>query len=57
LLPDVARLLRPGGGFAFEMGLGQGDALQALVRDHGLEVRGLKVDLTGRDRVVFGVRP
>ena len=57
LMPDVARLVRPGGGFAFEMGLGQGDAVQALARAHGLTVGGIKVDLTGRDRVVFGSKP
>jgi len=57
LAPDIARLTRPGGGFAVEFGLGQGPAVAAILGGAGLDVHGLRVDLTGRDRAAFGRKP
>jgi release factor glutamine methyltransferase len=57
LAPDIARLMRPGAGFAVEFGLGQGPAVAAILTGAGLEVHGLRVDLTGRDRAAFGRKP
>jgi release factor glutamine methyltransferase len=57
LAPDIARLALPGGGFALEFGLGQGKSVAVLLSAEGLAIEGLRVDLTGRDRVVFGRGP
>ena len=57
LMPDVFRLLRPGGRFALEIGLGQGDAVSALARAAGLDPELVRPDLTGIGRVVVGARP
>lgn len=57
LAPHLARLLAPGGGFALEFGLGQGPAVAGVLEAQGLAVDAFRVDLTGRDRVVFGRRP
>jgi release factor glutamine methyltransferase len=54
LAPDVARLLAPGGGFAFEIGQGQGEAVAALAQAAGLKVLGQRADLAGIARVVYG---
>lgn len=54
LWPDVARLLKPGGRFAVEIGLGQGPDVSALATEAGLEVEAVKPDLTGIGRVVLG---
>lgn len=54
LLPDVARLLAPGGGFAVEIGRGQEAAVAALAAGAGLQVQGVRADLAGITRVVYG---
>lgn len=56
LLPQIARLLRPGGAFAVEIGLGQAEAVWALADEQGLAPEGVRADLAGIDRVVFGRR-
>ncbi len=52
LAPEIARILKPGGTFAVEIGWDQGLAVRALFEAAGLE--GVKVvkDLGDRDRVV-----
>lgn len=57
LCPDVARLLKPGGRFCVEIGIGQGPDVSALARAAGLEVEAIKPDLAGIARVVLGRRP
>lgn len=57
LWPDVARLLKPGGRFCVEIGIGQGADVSALARAAGLEVEAIKPDLAGIDRVVLGRKP
>ena len=54
LMPDVARLLVPGGLFALEIGYDQGVAVAALAQAAGLQVDGVLRDLSGHDRVVMG---
>ncbi|MDX2233090.1 MAG: peptide chain release factor N(5)-glutamine methyltransferase [Hyphomonadaceae bacterium] len=57
LLPDVARLLRPGGRFAIEIGRGQDGDVLALARAAGLDPEAVRPDLGGVGRVVVGRRP
>ncbi len=57
LMPDVARLLRPGGRFALEIGQGQGDDVIAIARAAGLVPEAVRPDLTGVGRVVIGAKP
>lgn len=57
LLPDVARLLRPGGRFMLEIGRGQDGDVLALARAAGLEPEAVKPDLAGVGRVVLGHKP
>jgi release factor glutamine methyltransferase len=52
LLPEVPRLLAPGGLAIFEFGVGQGDALLALAAEAGLSAR-LAADLAGRPRALL----
>ena len=56
LAPEILRVLRPGGRFAVEIGLGQGQAVEALFRAAGAEGLALHKDLAGRGRVVAGVK-
>ena len=56
LMPDIFRLLRPGGRFVLEIGRGQGDDVMALARAAGLAPEGVRPDLTGIARVVIGAR-
>ncbi len=51
LLPEVARLLPPGGVALFEFGEGQGDALVAMAKASGHAARTVP-DLAGRPRVL-----
>lgn len=53
LMPDVRRLLAPGGFAAFEVGAGQADAVVALVASSGLKPAGTRRDLAGIARVVL----
>ncbi|SDY63828.1 peptide chain release factor N(5)-glutamine methyltransferase [Tindallia californiensis] len=56
ILEEALELLKPGALLAFEMGWKQGEALQILMEQAGLEnVRILK-DLAGKDRTVIGFK-
>jgi release factor glutamine methyltransferase len=56
LVPEILRVLKPGGRFAVEIGYDQKDAVEALFREAGAaNVRTIK-DLADRDRVVAGAR-
>ena len=50
LTPDCARLLRPAGVCALEIGFGQGDAVAVLLATHGLVVVERRRDLAGNER-------
>lgn len=52
IVPDLPRLLAPGGIAVLEIGWTQGDAVAALVRDTGL-APAIRRDLGGRDRAVI----
>jgi len=53
LLPDVRRLLEPGGLLALEIGWRQAQALRSLLADSGFDEPWLKRDLAGRDRCLL----
>lgn len=57
LLPDLFRVLRPGGAMAVEIGFDQADAVSALAAEAGFAGIGSRRDLGANDRVVFGVKP
>ncbi|MBM3488244.1 MAG: peptide chain release factor N(5)-glutamine methyltransferase [Alphaproteobacteria bacterium] len=58
LVPDLGRLLGPGGFAALEHGADQAVAVAAIVREAGLEVFEILRDLAGRTRgAVVGPRP
>lgn len=50
LTPEAARLLAAQGMLVLEIGLGQGDAVAAILAAHGLVVRRRAVDLAGIER-------
>lgn len=50
-------MLRSGGWIIFEIGYQQGQAVQQLLTDAGLEQVGLLQDWQGLDRVVYGQKP
>jgi len=52
LLPEFARILRPGGLAAVETGAGQAQAVAALCRAAALHVIEIRADLAGIERVV-----
>lgn len=52
LAPEVARILRPGGVFAVEIGWDQGEAVKALFEQAGFTDVKVVKDLADRDRVV-----
>jgi release factor glutamine methyltransferase len=54
LTVELPRLLKQGGAFAFEVGLGQADAVMALAEARGLIVDEPRRDLAGIPRVVQG---
>jgi len=54
IIADLARLLIPGGLFAFEIGHDQGEAVSALAQQAGLAQIDVLQDLSGMDRVVLG---
>lgn len=56
LLPEVGRLLQPGGLAVFEFGEGQADALLGLAADAGMKAR-IAPDLAGRPRVLVMASP
>jgi release factor glutamine methyltransferase len=53
LMPDVVRLLKPGGLLALEIGQGQGDAVRRIVRTAGLDSIGSAADLAGIERCLL----
>lgn len=57
IIAQLPKVLRPGGGFALEVGAGQADAVAALAAAAGLNILPHKADLAGIDRVVLGKRP
>ena len=54
LAPALARVLKPGGGFALEIGEGQAEAVWAHLDAAGLTPLGVREDLAAIPRVVFG---
>lgn len=54
LAPQIMRVLKPGGHFAVEFGLGQRDAVRALFAQAGAEDLTVTRDLADRDRVLSG---
>jgi release factor glutamine methyltransferase len=56
ILGALAPLLASGGGFAFEVGEGQADAVQAMALAAGLVTEAPRADLEGVPRVVWGRR-
>lgn len=57
VLPAMARLLKPGGSFALELGQGQAEAVWALADDAGLRPEAVRDDLASIPRVLSGRRP
>lgn len=57
ILPSLANVLRPGGAFALEIGMGQKEAVVAMAVAAGLADVAHRDDLAGVARVVSGVRP
>ncbi len=53
---DLPRLLRPGGLFAAEIGLGQADSVATILRQQGLAIDGFAADLSGVARCVVARR-
>jgi len=56
LAPEILRVLRPGGRFAVEIGIGQRAAVEGLFREAGAVEVEIVNDLAGRERVVAGVK-
>lgn len=56
IIADLPRLLSPRGAFAFEVGRGQAEAVQALAEAQGLTTSTPRLDLAGIPRVVAGKR-
>ncbi len=56
IVPRLCDWVKPGGGFAFEVGKGQARAVEALVTAAGYEVLPARADLAGVPRIVSGRR-
>lgn len=54
LMPQLWRILKPGGAMAVEIGYDQADAVSVLATDAGFQHIGVRRDLGGNDRVIFG---
>jgi len=54
---DAGRLLRPGGALVVELGIGQADAVTALLAKQGLTVAAPRPDLAGIPRALAALRP
>lgn len=54
IVAALPRLLKPGGAFALEVGLGQAESVTALLEAQGLAVGEARRDLSGIPRVVVG---
>ncbi|MFN3232335.1 MAG: peptide chain release factor N(5)-glutamine methyltransferase [Alphaproteobacteria bacterium] len=52
LVEQVPRVLRPGGQIIFELGIGQADAVEALLADAGAQAVEKRRDLAGRIRCI-----
>lgn len=52
LLPEAARVLRPGGTVLLEVGDGQASAVEVLAREAGFVLTGVHQDMSGKDRIV-----
>ncbi|WP_420433916.1 peptide chain release factor N(5)-glutamine methyltransferase [Hyphobacterium sp.] len=57
LLPELHRVLKPGGLMAVEIGFDQADSVTALARAAGFPDAELARDLAGQPRIVFSTRP
>lgn len=53
VLPEIARLLAPGGLAAVELGAGQGESVEKLARDSGLRTAARLPDLAGVERCLL----
>ena len=53
----MAQHIKPDGLAAFEVGIGQGEAVAALCREQGFSVTAVAKDYAGIDRMVFAARP
>ncbi|MGD1878809.1 MAG: peptide chain release factor N(5)-glutamine methyltransferase [Kiloniellaceae bacterium] len=56
LIPAAAAVLKPGGLLALEIGLGQGAAVEALLRAAGLQPLRRAADLAGTDRCLLAAK-
>lgn len=56
IAPQILRVLRPGGRFAVEFGIGQKDAVLALFAEAGAVELAVTRDLADRDRVLAGCK-
>ncbi len=56
ILAALPRLLRPGGAYALEVGIGQAEAVRGLAVEQGLTAETPRLDLNGIARVVAGRR-
>jgi release factor glutamine methyltransferase len=56
LAPEILRVLKPGGRFAVEIGIGQRAAVETLFVDAGAREARSVNDLAGRERVVTGLK-
>jgi release factor glutamine methyltransferase len=54
VFPEIRRVLKPGGNFVVELGVGQAEAAWALADDAGLTPEEVKNDLSGVPRVIRG---
>ena len=53
----MAQHIKPDGLAAFEVGIGQGEAVAALCKAQGFSVTAVVKDYAGIDRMVFATRP
>ena len=56
-VPELPRLLKPGGVFACEVGMGRAPAVAAMLRAGGLTIEGCECDLAGVTRCVVARSP
>lgn len=56
-IPNYYPCLKPGGWFVFEIGMGQGEALEQLLLGQGCQKVGIRKDLSGRPRIALGQKP
>jgi release factor glutamine methyltransferase len=56
LAPEILRVLRPGGSFAVEVGVGQAAEVERLFQAAGAVALATHNDLAARPRVVAGVK-